>query len=399
MRVLVVHNRYRQPGGEDQVVRSETALLRDAGHEVVCHEADNPRDPGATLMALLRSPWNTSSARRLASFVKDRSFDVAHVHNTWFALSPSILHALRERAIPVVVTLHNYRLVCVNAMLYRDGGPCEDCVGKLPWRGVHHRCYNDSIVASGMAAATVAANRGRGTWNRDVDAAIALTEFARRRLIQGGVPAERLVVKPPHVADPGPRRQPPSASHTVIYVGRLSEGKGVSVLLDAWSEAAPPGLNLVIVGEGPLRESIERRAAAGVHLLPWQAPNDVQALMLGARALVFPSQWYETFGLSAVEGLAAGLPVLAPDDTAVGEVVSGGGPPLVPRGDAEHWSAALQKLCDDASVDAWGARSRARYEQHFTPSRSLERLLTVYGEAIIRSRDRLSTAAVWSDEG
>lgn len=387
MRVLVVHNRYRQPGGEDEVVRRETKLLRDAGHHVVVHETDNPRDPKTTVAALMRSPWNTSSAKRLASFLADQSFDVAHVHNTWFALSPSILHALRERGIPVVVTLHNYRLVCVNAMLYRDGGPCEDCVGKLPWRGVRHRCYNDSLAASGMAAAAVAANRARKTWDRDVDAAIVLTEFARSRLIHGGVPPDKLVVKPPHVTDPGSRAQPPSASRTVLYVGRLSEGKGVSALLDAWSQAALPGLELLIVGEGPLRGDLERRAERGVRFLPWQAPDDVRDLMLGARALVFPSQWYETFGLSAVEALAAGLPVLVSRDTAVAEVVSGGGPPPVPPGDTERWCAALGDLCDNEAVDAWGSWARAHYEQHFTPAQSLERLLAVYDQAIVRARD------------
>ena len=372
------------------MVRAETSLLRDAGHEVAVYEVENPQNPLPALLSLLRAPWNLSSARTVDAAARKHRFDVAHVHNTWFTLSPSVLRALRQCGLPVVVTLHNYRLVCVNAMLYRNNGPCEDCIGRLPWPGVWHRCYNDSFLASSMAAATIAANRAHQAWNRDIDAAIALTEFARSRLIQGGVPEDKIVVKPHHVADPGPRQHPPSASSIVLYVGRLVEGKGLTVLVDAWSKAALPGLQLLIVGDGPMRASVERSAGPNVRLLPWQGADEVRSLMLRSRALVFPSQWYETFGLSAVEALAAGLPVLASDTGAAAEVVSGGGSPLIPPGDAHHWATALGALLDDELVDNLGTSSRIRYEQLFTPSRSLDRLLAVYRLAIQRFGDSVS---------
>ena len=216
-----------------------------------------------TAAAMLASPWNPAAARRLRAAARRARPDVAHVHNTWFALTPSVVAALDGIVVPVVVTLHNYRLLCANASLFRDGRPCQDCVGTHPWHGVQHRCYRGSAVSSTAVAATIAVNRALGTWERHVRLFLALNDFARDRFVAGGLPADRVWVKPNSVGDPGPRAGPPSRSRTVLVAGRLTPEKGVGVLLEAWRRLAPADLELVIAGDGPMRAELERAAPGG----------------------------------------------------------------------------------------------------------------------------------------
>jgi glycosyltransferase involved in cell wall biosynthesis len=306
--------------------------------------------------------------------------DVAHVHNTWFALSPSILHALHAERIPIVMSLHNYRLMCVNASLFRDGRVCTDCVGTHPGWGVVHRCYHDSAVASGVVASTIAVNRARRTWDL-VGRFDVPTEFVKRMFVSAGLPAARLSVNPRAVADPGPRRDPPSASQTVLYAGKLTTHKGIGLLLDAWKKASAgiPQLELVVVGDGPLRTELASESLDRVRFLGWEDSDAVRRMMLSARALVVPSQWYEVVGRVALEAFAAGLPVLASDIGGLGEVVREIGPEcLVAYDDRDAWGTALTRLGDDASVDAIGARARAVFERAYTHEICLDRLLDLY---------------------
>jgi len=297
--------------------------------------------------------------------------------------------ALQQAGIPVVMTLHNYRLLCANAILFRDGEPCELCVGSPPWNGVRHRCYRGSAVASLAAAVALAVNRPSGTWQRHVDLFLGLTEFARELLIRGGLPEDRVVVKPNSVADPGPRANPPSASRSVLYVGRLSEDKGVLQLLDAWQRASVEGLELVVVGDGPLRQQIEGRATAGVRVVGRLASPQVAELMLAARALAFPSLLYEGQPMVVLEALAAGLPVLASNHGGTGATLRGMGPEwLVEAGDRAAWQLGLARLRDGSALDEAGRRARAMYEEAFTPERSLAGLETAYRHAAARPAGR-----------
>jgi hypothetical protein len=190
MRILQVHTLYREEGGEDAVARAEAELLRRAGHELVPFIAHNPEATVPAAASLLVSAWNPVVARRIRAVAEQVRPDVAHVHNTWFALSPSVIAALGAAGVPVVMTLHNYRLLCVNASLFRDGRPCEDCVGTHPWHGVRHRCYRGSAGGSAAVAAAISVNRLLGTWQRHVRLFLALNEFARERFIRGGLPPE-----------------------------------------------------------------------------------------------------------------------------------------------------------------------------------------------------------------
>lgn len=379
MRILQVHARYRQRGGEDVVVDAETSVLRAAGHEVVSFEAQNPTSVAASVGLLAKAPRNPAAARAIRRRISETRPDVVHVHNTWFALSPSVIEAAADAGVPVVMTLHNYRLLCANGLLFRDGGPCEDCVGTHPWHGVQHACYRGSRMQSVPAAATIALNRRLGTWHRHVAAFVALSPFARGRFLAGGLPAERLVVKPHFVDDPGPRAAPPSLGSEVLAVGRLAAGKGLEHLIDAWADARPQGLSLVLIGDGPERSALERRAGEGVVFLGACSKEIVRARMLAARALAFPSTAYETFGLSVIEALAAGLPVLASDRGGTPALLQDGAGWLVEPAEPMAWSAALRRLVDASVVDRSGRAARRRWQQHYSPAAGLRGLESLYG--------------------
>jgi glycosyltransferase involved in cell wall biosynthesis len=384
VKVLQIHNRYRRPGGEDAVATADAELLRRAGHDVVEYRVDNPVRPAATASALARAPWNRTSARALRGVLQRARPHVAHVHNTWYTLTPAIVAALRDANVPVVVTVHNYRMLCANALLFRAGRPCEDCVGRQPWPGVLHRCYQDSATASVAAAATISFHRARRTWHDGVDRLLAPSTFVRDILVRAGLPAGRIVVRPHSCADPGVRHVPPSASTVVLFVGRLTPEKGVRELLDAWASARPPGLELVLVGEGPLRADLERRQVPRTRLLGWRPSVEVRQLMLSSRALVFPSVWYEPFGMSIVEAMAAGLPVLASDRGAPPELVRDLGPRwTVTAGDTDAWAGALAQLRDDRDVDDTGSRARDGWEARYSEAAALEALTDIY-ESVTR---------------
>ena len=379
MRVLQLHNQYRRPGGEDAVVDAEASLLRQAGHDVLTHTATNPMDWQQAALKFAVAPWNRHAAERVVEVAQRFQPDIAHVHNTWFTLTPASVAALHPLGVPVVMTLHNYRLICANSYLFRDGGPCEKCVGSHPWHGVRHRCYNHSAMASAQAAWTIASSHRRGTWQHDVDLFFALSRFARDRFVAGGLPANRIDIKPHFVADPGPRRQPPSASRQLVYVGRLAPEKGVDVLIDAIDRL--DGLELAVIGDGDERTKLKRRAGPRVRFLGHLPPAQVRHAMLQARALAFPSLSYETFGLVMVEAMAAGLPVLASNLGGSPDLVRPEVGELVAPGDVDAWVTALRGL-NDTRVDEQGANARQQWEKRFSPAAALPALEEGYRWAL-----------------
>ncbi|MGI8727659.1 MAG: glycosyltransferase family 4 protein [Solirubrobacterales bacterium] len=388
MRILQLHNLYRQRGGEDASAEAEAEALERAGHEVVRHLVRNPETPRATVATLARAPANRASAARVRELVRSHRPDVAHVNNTWFTLTPSVFAALADEGVPTVHTLHNYRLLCVNSLLFRDNRPCTDCVGRGPWPGVIHRCYRDSLPASVAAATTITVNRRRGSW-QGIDRLIAPSEFARGIFAGAGFDPERISVVPGMVADPGPRSAPPSSSREVIYAGRLSPEKGLDLLLDAWAEVgAALDLDLTIYGDGPMRAQLEAKLPPRARLVGWCDRAELEASMLSARALVFPSQCYETFGRATGEAFAAGLPVLGSAEGAAGELLATQGDRLSVAGnDLGGWADSLGALTDDSLVDRAGSLGRAHFETNLAAPVVVERLTAVYADAVAGAAD------------
>ena len=202
MKLLQIHNHYRQEGGEDSVVEAEGEVLKRAGHTVELYDVSNSSNALSSAGQLLASPWNPMSAARVKAAVQRFEPDVAHIHNTWFALSPSIVPAIAGQGVPIVMTLHNYRMTCINAHLLRDGIPCELCVGNSPWQGVRFKCYRDSVQGSIAAALTNSVRRASRSWDR-VTRFLALTEFARDIYVRAGLDPSRISIKPNFVARSG----------------------------------------------------------------------------------------------------------------------------------------------------------------------------------------------------
>jgi len=282
VRILVIHNYYRKPGGEKLVFEGEVGLLRRFGEDVTTYTRDNAEteNTGRVRMAL-RSIWNGETVREVRELVRRARPDVAHVHNTLAVISPSVYHALDECDVPVVQSLHNYRLHCLPGEFFRDGRVCEDCFGKpLAWPGVLHGCYRDDRSASAVVAVTLATHRILGTYRAQVDRYIALTEFARRKFEEGGIPAAKIAVKPNFVdPDPGVGR---GDGGFFLFVGRLEPNKGVPTLLEAWKRFANDrDVDLVIAGRGSLEGEVRRaaRTVPGLRYVGWQPRKDVLDLM------------------------------------------------------------------------------------------------------------------------
>ncbi len=246
--MLLLHNRYQQPGGEDQVFAAEGNLLEAHGHQVLRYTRHNDQVTDQNPLALAGATvWNQAVYRELRTLIRRERPQVAHFHNTLPMISPAAYYAARAEGVPVVQTLHNYRLLCPNALFYRDGQVCEDCLGKaVPWPGVVHACYRESRASSGAVATMLTAHRAIGTWKKAVDMYVALTEFARQKFVQGGLPAEKIVVKPNFIEpDPGSGE---GRGHYALFVGRLSQEKGVDTLLAAWEQLGEK-VPLKIVGD------------------------------------------------------------------------------------------------------------------------------------------------------
>lgn len=377
MRVLVAHNAYQQRGGEDSVVDDEVALLRARGAEVLVMQVHNDDIASMGRVELLgRTIWSRPAARQMTEHCQAFRPDVVHVHNSFPLMSPAIHWAAQAAGVPVVQTLHNFRLLCPQAMLLREGRVCEDCVGRLPWRGAVRGCYRGSVAQSTVLVGMLATHRALGTWQRRVNRFIALTEFSRRKFVEGGVPAERLRVKPNFADLPAAR---PAPRHGLLFVGRLSHEKGVETLAAAAAGLPEP---VRVIGDGPLRAHVD--GAPGLHgdgALPLDA---VAAAMRTASALVLPSICYENFPRTLVEAFASGLPVIASRLGAMAELVEDGVTGLLfEPGDSSALRERLRwALEHPQDMAAMGQRARAAYETHYTAERNHAQLMTIYQEAI-----------------
>jgi glycosyltransferase involved in cell wall biosynthesis len=384
MKVLMLHNRYLIPGGEDQCSVAEVALLRDHGHEVQLLEEDNRRvEQLGHMRTAMRTLWSRESYRRIDELLRSGGFDILHVQNFFPLWSPSVYYAASRNRIPVVQTLHNYRLMCVNAILFRDQHLCQDCLGRfLPWHGVVHACYRDSRAASAVVAGMVGAHKLAGTWRKRVATYIAVSDFARGLYIAGGLPPEKIRVKPNFI-HPSPMPGTGGGGYA-LYVGRLSAEKGIATILDAW-KGARETIPLKIIGEGPLAERVigMTRECPMIEYLGAKLLPEVLDLMRRAEFLVFPSEWYETMGRTIMEAFAVGTPVVA---TNIGPPAS----MITPGENGFHFTpgnvAELRERVEWCSrnldrVRAMRGKARDAFEAGYTGAANAGMLLAIYRSA------------------
>jgi glycosyltransferase involved in cell wall biosynthesis len=401
MKILMVHNTYQQPGGEDVVFEQERNLLESAGHTVIAYRRSNQEvDAYSGLRRLelaARTIWAADTRRQFARLLDQEKPDLVHVHNTLVMVSPSIFSACRDANVPVVQTLHNYRLYCPAATFFRDGHICEECVEHGIWRGVAHACYRNSRAATAVVATMLAVHRQRQTWNRDVDCYIALSEFSRAKFLECGLPAEKVFVKPNFVhPDPCPR--PGGEGEYALFVGRLSPEKRVSTVLSAWYHLRKLNIPLVILGGGPQLAQLEKEAIGqgltNVSFRGQVSRDQTWSLMRKARFLVFSSEWYENFPVTIAESFACGVPVICSRMGAMQEIVED-------RRTGLHFTPGDAADLSEKAEWAWnhpedmanmGKEARHEYETKYTAAKNYPMLMEIYQRALRRQHQTSETS-------
>lgn len=403
MKIVLVHNLYQQPGGEDVVFDSEKRLLEQAGHEVIPYVRSNTELRDASVVDRIaivpRMLWSTHSHKEFAALLAKERPDIVHVHNTFIVISPSIHAACRQYGVPLVQTLHNFRLLCPAASFYRDGKICRECVDRTLLQSVRHGCYRNSRAATAGVALMLAAHRALHTWQKSITRFITLTEFARSRFIEAGLPPERLVVKPNFVDhDPRERNSP---GEYAIYVGRFMENKGLGILLKAWAQL-PASYPLHIVGDGPERAALEAQARryqlSGITFRGRLTRAQTIAAVKGARFSIVPSTWYEGLPMCILEALACGTPVLCSKIGGLPEIVEDHvtGLHFTPGDASDAAKKAAWAWNHPEELVKMGHAARRKYEAHYTAEKNYSLLLRIYEEAslAVSSRGALSWTKV-----
>ena len=389
MKILLVHNGYQLPGGEDVVFEQERRMLERAGHQVLAYCRSNDEIKEYSLVGRLvlvpKVIWSGDTRREFAQILLRERPQVVHVHNTFMMVSPSIYYACREARIPLVQTLHNYRLLCPAATFFRSGHACEECLDHTVWRGVLHGCYRDSRAATAVVALMLAVHRRQHTWTQGVNCFIALSEFSRLKFVQGGIPAEKIAVKPNFV-HPDPGCGDLKGDHA-LFIGRLTPEKRVLTLLAAW-ERLREHIPLLIAGTGPqyamLKAYAEKAGLSDVHFLGHLPREQVIAALKGARFLVFTSEWYENFPVTIAESLACGVPVITSRLGVMPEIVADGRVGLhFTAGDAEDLAEKVEwAWTHPAQMAEMGKEARREYEAKYTAARNYPLLMGIYQRAI-----------------
>ena len=385
MRILQVHNFYQQAGGEDRVLQAEEELLTANGHEVFQYTVHNDAVNAMPDWSLgLKTIWNGDTYAAVRRRMAEQGIALAHVHNTLPLISPAVYYAAAAQRVPVIQTLHNYRLLCPAATFYRQGAICELCSGKsIKYPAVKYRCYRGGLGASAAVTTMLAVHRLAGTYRQRIHTYIALTEFARGKFCADGLPAERIVVKPNFLMkDPGVGD---GSGGYALFVGRLSEEKGLAALLDAWSEGSQT-IPLKIAGAGPLEKFVASRAGElpSVEYLGHCGYERVIELLKGAVFLMLPSRWYEGMPMAVLESMACGTPVVAFGLGSLNELIREGVNGFKLAG---HDAAALAQFLKNpgeltAKCAGLRASTRAHFEAHFTAKANYPLLLGIYKRAL-----------------
>jgi glycosyltransferase involved in cell wall biosynthesis len=385
--VLVIHNTYQQLSGEDAVVRAEMEMLRRAGHRVIPFIRHNSSiaqfSPREKTRLVMSTTWDRRTYAQLRSLIRQLRPDIAHCHNLLPLISPAAYYACKSTGVPVVQTLHNYRLLCPAGTLYYNGRSCQDCTRNL-LPGIARGCYRGSRWQTATVALMLAAHRVRKTWSNAVDAYIALSRFSRDQFARAGLPTNKIHVKPNFLAgDPGRRT---GMGEYALFVGRLAPEKGVLEMLHAWQHL--PDIPLVVIGDGPLRDkasqALRDSGNAHVRLLGHLDPQATRTHMAGARFLVFPSHWHEPFGLVLLEAAACGVPAIAARAGGVPELVVEGRSGLLfnPQERNDLIAKVNWAWTHSSEMAAMGCAAREFYEQRYTAQKNYQLLNQIYQSVI-----------------
>lgn len=387
MKILVVHNHYMQPGGEDQVVQAELQMLKDFGHEVIFYEKSNDEIKDYGLLkkfrfVLSKSLWNDGCYDEIKDIIREKRPDVAHFHNTFLVISPSAFDACFEEGVPIVLTLHNYRFLCPNGLFYRDGHLCYDCLRFGKNSALKNRCWRNSFVASGLIARVVSQIDKKGTVKNRVSQFIALSEFEKKMFVDHGFPENKITIKPNFLkSDPG---WEPDLGDYVLFIGTLRNYKGVRTLIDAW-DYLKSGLNLKIIGEGPLLNEIKKKAVSkNIEILGYKSFDSIFPYIKKSMFVVVPSECFETFSRVTIEAYACGKPVVASRLGVFQEMVEDHKTGLLFKaGDSQDLASKIDYLFMNKDlIIKMGKLARERYEAKYTRDANYPLLMNIYSKAM-----------------
>jgi glycosyltransferase involved in cell wall biosynthesis len=381
MKVLIAHNRYQQPGGEDTVFEREASLLAASGHHVrkLLISNDVIASKKLKLLTALRTVENPVGIAAMSRALEEFKPDLVHIHNFFPLFSPAVYKVCRHAGSAVVQTLHNYRTICAGALLLRNGRVCQLCVNGSPVWGLVHRCYRGSVVGSAAVSRMIAVHRKRRTWSTDVDRFIALSEFGRRIFIEAGFPEDRVEVKSNFIEDPG---DPPDGEREgVLFVGRLAQEKGVKYLVEASARYRFP---LRVAGDGPDLAMLQSLAHSNVNFLGRLSPEAILTEMRRASVLAIPSLWYEGFPMVILEAFASGTPVIASRLGSLAEIIENGVTGFhVSPGEVENLGECIQRLLSDTDLArGLGRTARQTFINRYTPQSNLRQLESIYQRAM-----------------
>ena len=388
MKILLVHNYYQQAGGEDVVFAAERTLLRNNGHTVTefVEQNDRVKEMGRIGLAF-NTIWSRPSQKQLTDSIRQNRPQVVHFHNTFMMISPAAYYTCREMNVPVVQTLHNFRLQCPSAIFYRDGKICEDCLSKTyKWPGVVNGCYRNSPLQTSGVSAMLAIHKILRTWQNQVDAYIALTEFAKRKFIQGGLPSEKIFVKPNFIESPTQSSE--TKDTYAIFIGRFTQEKGIRTLLQAWKCLGK--FQLKIFGNGPLMNEVQAfiqdEKLTSIEVLGQKNHEEVINHIKKAAFLVFPSEWYEGFPMTIAEAFACGVPVIASRLGAMEEIIKDGRTGLhFTPGDSEDLAVKIEwAWTHEKEMQKMGKAARREYEEKYTAEKNYKMLMDIYSKAMER---------------
>ena len=390
MKILFIHNRYKQFGGEDVAVELETSILSENGHEVRTVFFDNsPIDGfGSKIKNAFNSIHNFSSARKVAGIIREFGPQIIHIHNLFFIASPAVLYAAKKNKIPVVMTLHNYRLICANALLLRNNQVCELCIHKkLPLAGIRYKCYRNSASESALVTTITGVHKLIGTWKNKVAAFITLNEFSRSKLLYSSlnIAPEKMITKPNFVPDPGEGKE--QREDFFLFAGRIVKEKGVHILTEAFADM--PQQKIIIIGDGPEKRTLEQKFKnhANISFTGQLDKLQVKEYMKRCKAFICPSIWYEGAPLTIIEAFATGTPVIASRLGAMAESITDGFNGLhFTAGDANDLRNKIGILLRE-TVDnkMFYKNARQTYLEKYHPEMHYDAILKIYKNAIARA--------------
>jgi len=396
MKVLLVHNFYRStaPSGEDSVFQNEKKMLEENGIEIIEYTKHSDTIANKGFFGLLKTSyqmaWSKATYLELSELIKNTRPDIAHFHNTFPLITPSAYAACQDLSVPVVQTLHNYRLICPGALLQRGTKPCELCL-----EGNHslihafkYRCYRDSRLATSALIRMINNNRRNGTYSQLVDCYITLTEFAASRFKKGGLPSGKLTVKNnflPNSASLGTGN-----GGYAVYVGRLGPEKGIQTLVKSWKHVNG-NKKLLILGDGPLKEELSQLIEdnnLNIELGGFCSKEDVLRIVADAAVQIVPSECYEGFPMVVLEALACGTPIIASNIGSLSEIIINGthGFKFI-AGDLHSLANEINNffnLYENRKNDYIQLRNKARseFDSNYTADKNFKELLGIYKKTI-----------------